>query len=219
LQNIPWLQLRLLSWFSIEGRLFPWRESGRTPYELVIAEILLQRTTANSVAKSYQDFLKTYPSWSSLARTQAHDLQKALKPFGLWQQKSQLLTLLAQAMEEEGGNLPSSRIELEQLAGIGQYIASTILTVVYGKAEPFLDVNMARVLERFFGPRKLADIRDDAYLQTLSRKVVEGKDSLALNWAILDLAALICKPGKPNCTACPLQAKCRFNNSKINNHN
>lgn len=50
--------------------------------------------------------------------------------------------------------------------------------VVYGIPEPLVDVNMVRVLERFFGPRKLADIRYDSYLQTLARQVVEGEQSL-----------------------------------------
>jgi len=42
----------LLSWFARDGRSFPWREPGRTPYEVVVAEILLQRTTAKSKIRS-----------------------------------------------------------------------------------------------------------------------------------------------------------------------
>ena len=69
---------------------------------------------------------------------------------------------------------------------------------------------MARVLERFFGPRKLADIRYDPYLQTLARRVVNTENSLQVNWAILDLGALVCKNGAPLCLQCPLRAKCEF---------
>jgi A/G-specific adenine glycosylase len=52
IEHIPWLRRRLLSWFAREGRTFPWREPGRTPYEVIVAEILLQRTTAAGVAQA-----------------------------------------------------------------------------------------------------------------------------------------------------------------------
>ena len=37
---------------------------------------------------------------------------------------------------------------------------------------------MARVLERYFGPRNLADIRYDPYLQELAHKVVDADDAI-----------------------------------------
>src|SRR5713226_1052712 len=49
-KHISWLRGRLLSWFARNGRSFPWREPVRVPYEVVVAEILLQRTTAAGVA-------------------------------------------------------------------------------------------------------------------------------------------------------------------------
>src|SRR5205823_5501423 len=110
-----------------------------------------------------------YPSWSALARANFQELQEYLRPLGLWLQKAQVFQSLAAAMEERAGSLPTSRSELERLPGIGQYIASAVLLTLYNQPEPLMDVNMARVLERFFGPRKLADIRYDPYLQTLSR--------------------------------------------------
>jgi A/G-specific adenine glycosylase len=209
LQDIPWFRQHLLGWFKVHGRLFPWREQGKTPYEILVAEILLQRTVATNAARAYQVFLQRYPSWTALAQAPLNDLQELLKPVGLWQQKAKVFQSLACSVERHGGTIPTSRQELEQLEGVGQYIASVILTTVYGKEEPFIDVNLARLLERFFGARKLADIRDDPYLQTLSRLIVAGEQTLQCNWAILDFAALVCK-GTPLCPICPLQEKCLF---------
>lgn len=208
--RIPWFREQLLSWYTQYGRSFPWRESGRTPYEILVAEILLQRTTAARVAEAYPAFLAQYPSWKALIEGQQEQLHQFLRPLGLWKQKAEVFQSLAQSMEELGGSLPVTRSELEQLPGVGQYIASAVLLVVHRVAEPLVDVNMARVLERFFGPRKLADIRYDSYLQTLARRVVEGEQSLQLNWAILDFGALICKVGQPAWHVCPLQEKCSF---------
>src|SRR6266566_7033114 len=169
----------------MHGRSFPWRERGSTGYEILVAEILLQRTTAAKVAQAYNAFLKRYPSWSALAGTNLENLQYHLTPLGLWLQKALVFQSLAKNIEERKGSLPASRAELEQLPGIGQYIANAVLLTFYKQPEPLVDVNMARVLERFFGPRKLADIRYDPYLQTLARCVVNTENSLQVNWAIL----------------------------------
>lgn len=208
--RISWFRERLLAWFTVHGRQFPWREPGRTPYEILIAEILLQRTTAARVAEAYPAFLEQYPTWKTLSEGAPEELHVFLRPLGLWKQKAEVLLSLARAMEERGGSLPATRAELEQLPGVGQYIASAVLLVVHGIAEPLVDVNMARVLERFFGSRKLVDIRYDPYLQTLARRVVEGEHSLQINWAILDLGALVCRVGQPHWQACPLQENCFF---------
>ncbi len=212
--RIPWFREELLAWFRLQGRNFPWREPRRTAYEILIAEILLQRTTAAKVAQAYNAFLKRYPSWNSLANTSLEDLQEHLKPLGLWLQKSLVFRSLAKTIEERGNEIPVSRAELEQLPGIGQYIANAILLTFYKQSEPLVDVNMARVLERFFGTRKLADIRYDPYLQTLSRQVVNTNEALQINWAILDLGALICRSGIPFCQECPLKTNCRYYKEK-----
>ena len=49
---VSWLREQLLSWFERSGRSFSWREPDRVPYEVIIAEILLQRTTASCVARA-----------------------------------------------------------------------------------------------------------------------------------------------------------------------
>ena len=117
---------------------------------------------------------------------------------------------LAQALKHSNGRLPKTRAEAEALPMIGQYIANAFELFVLKKPAPLLDVNMARVLERYFGPRKLADIRYDPYLQDLAQRVVEHHASIQLNWAVLDLGALVCKARSPNCVNCPLLAGCHY---------
>ena len=49
-ENISKFQENLLRWFDIMRRDFPWRDGNLTDYELIIAEVLLQRTKAETVA-------------------------------------------------------------------------------------------------------------------------------------------------------------------------
>jgi A/G-specific adenine glycosylase len=112
-------------------------------------------------------------------------------------------------MKRRRGRFPAAREELESLPGIGQYIANAILLLCHGQPQPLLDVNMARVLERNFGPRQLVDIRYDPYLQTLANRVISSVDARRLNWAVLDLAAVVCSNGAPRCIECPLAKSCQ----------
>src|SRR2546421_7440949 len=116
-ERIPWLRKRLLSWFKQSGRSFPWRDPERTPYEVVVAEILLQRTTAVGVARAYAGFVERYPSWDALAQAPLEGLENPIRPLGLWRQKALAFKHLAQSIEELGGVVPRSRAELERLRG------------------------------------------------------------------------------------------------------
>lgn len=201
---------RILAWYESCGRSFPWREPCRSNYEKVVAEILLQRTRAEVVATYYLYFLERFYDWLSIANCDEDELGKFLRPLGLWKRRAASLKRLAVALTARDGIFPSTRQEVESLPGVGQYLASAILLLCYGKPHPLLDVNMARVLERVFGPRKLADIRYDPGLQALARAVTTHKRSLEINWAILDFASIVCKPRTPACPGCPLRSMCQY---------
>jgi A/G-specific adenine glycosylase len=205
----------LIKWFREHGRHFLWRNKSATLYQRIIAEVLLQRTQAGTAGRFLPRFLSTYPSWKRLSQATEQELMEYLKPIGLWRQRASVLTRLASEMVSRKGRFPNQREEIEELPGIGQYIASAVLLFQSGERQPLLDSNMARLLERYFGPRKLVDIRYDPYLQTLSRKVLQEGDPIELNWAMLDHAALICILKRPLCISCPLNQNCRFFNLVI----
>ena len=158
----------------------------------------------------YATFLRAYPSWERLASAKESDLQQLLKPIGLWRQRAGMFVKLSRALAELEHKLPCTREELEQLPGISQYMASAILLLCYGHKEPLLDVNMACILERVYGPRKLADIRYDPFLQDIAHSSVEVEDPITVNWAAMDLAATTCLRNAPRCVECPLANMCRY---------
>jgi A/G-specific adenine glycosylase len=204
------MQRALLSWFKANGRQFPWRKPRVTLFQAIIAEVLLQRTQAETVAKFFPAFLARFPNWCSLANVSPDNIGEIIKPIGLWRRRSASLSSLALVMAARRGKFPRSRQDIEQLPGVGQYIANSILLFSQKRPEPLLDVNMARVLERVFGPRRLADIRYDSQLQATARILVGGEDPIALNWAILDLASKVCIRRLPRCNECPLKKWCRY---------
>lgn len=209
-EEIRFIQGKLLKWFDVNGRSFPWRKKSLSQYQVIISEVLLQRTKAETVAKFYPAFIKTYPNWVSLEKAGIEEIGVFLKPVGLYRQRSKRLHDLAKEMVKRKGKLPRERQELEQIPFLGQYIANAIELQIFKQPSPLLDVNMARVLERYFGERKMADIRYDPYLQDLAKRFVDHTRTKELNWAILDFAALVCKANKPLCNICPLKSKCLY---------
>jgi len=209
-QRVNTFRKLLLVWFRKEGRTFPWRDPDASQYVRVISEVLLQRTRAETVAIFFPRFVHRFPGWNHLATATDDQLRAFLEPIGLWRRRAVSLRSLGNEMHAREGRFPSTRAEIEALPGIGQYIASAVMLFCHGDRQPLLDVNMARVLERCFGARKLVDIRYDPWLQALSRRIVEHRRAAQINWAILDLASKICTIRQPQCTSCPLSSCCRY---------
>jgi A/G-specific adenine glycosylase len=145
-----------------------------------------------------------------MAGASLEELQEALRPLGLWRQKARALFDLANFVEERRGELPCSRRDLERLPGVGPYTASALMAAVFGLHEPLVDVNMARVLSRFFGTGVCGSNVRDASLRTLAFHLVRVERCLSVNWAVLDLGALVCRVRNPLCQECPLREECRF---------
>lgn len=213
-KSIKYFQQKIIKWYEKNGRNFPWREKNLSNYEIIISEVLLQRTKAATIANFYPLFINTYPSWEAICNTTLNKLEDDLKPIGLFKQRAARLKKLAENKNIFYDNIPKDESELQNITMVGQYIKNAIMLFIHNEKKPLLDVNMARVLERFFGPRKLADIRYDPYLQELASRIVKHKKAKEINWGILDYATLICKK-EPKCVECILKIKCtNYNDTK-----
>ncbi|MEC7641245.1 MAG: hypothetical protein VYC17_03730 [Nitrospinota bacterium] len=200
---------RLETWFQLQGRSFPWRTKSATNYQKIVCEILLQRTRAETVSSVYHEFFKVFPGWIKIANSSTVKIEKYLKPLGLWKRRARSLHDLAKVLQKTRGKFPASREEIDKLPAVGQYVGNSIELFIHGRPLPLLDVNMSRVIERYFRPRKLADIRHDPWLQDLAKTIViHGKDPVKLNWSVLDLGGTICVSRKPRCDLCPIRRGC-----------
>lgn len=197
-----------LRWYRRTGRSFAWRRASAPLYHQIVVEVLLQRTRAETVQAFLSEFLVEYPSWRSLAESSPSAIAEVVRPIGLWQRRGMALHALGLEMARRRGRFPLARKEIEELPAVGQYVANAIELFAFDRPRPLLDSGMARVLERYFGPRELADIRYDPYLQALSARVVRCAKPKEINWAVLDLAAAHCRPTGPTCTECPLRRRC-----------
>ena len=210
INKIKFFRRFLLTWFETNKRDFPWRNESITNYQIIISEILLQRTKAVTVANYYDTFFKKYPDWQELTTASIIDLEKILQPLGLQKHRAKRLYKIAQELKKKNGNLPKNKNELNDSGLATQYVSGAYELFILNHRAALLDVNMSRLLRRFFNPTEFKDVRNDKIVIELAHKVINVKSCKELNWAILDFAALICTSRNPKCIDCKLNSNCTF---------
>ncbi len=194
---------RLLAWFSSNAREFPWRRET-DPYRILIAEKLLQQTTFGHVLKVYDPFFERFPDVQSLAEAEVSDVENTIRALGLQRKRAREFKKIGSAiLNEHKGEIPSDKRDLLRLSGVGEYIANAVLCFVFDKDTPIVDVNVRRVVGRFFGWKETSDREIEG---RLSRLIPKGR-AKQFNWGVIDFSALICSR-RPKCRVCLLDDIC-----------
>ena len=205
----PVIRERLLSWSAKHYRDLPWRRSHEA-YRILVAEVLLKRTTATAVSNVYNGFLQKYPTLHHLAKASGQALAEDLRPLGLHYQRAKAITRLVGYVElEENGKIPDSLERLLKVPGLGEYSARAILSFAYGHPCAVMDSNFARIFRRVYQNR-VSQRLPKAKLQTAADNLLPAERHREFNFALLDLGSSICRPSAPRCKSCPLESLCDF---------
>jgi DNA (cytosine-5)-methyltransferase 1 len=194
----------LLSWHEENGRTFPWRRSGMTPWLVLMAEMCLHRTRADQVAPVFQRLKKLTPTPRAMVRNEAEVLE-SMRSLGLRWRAENVVEVARALIEDFGGRVPDSELELRSLPGVGDYVAQAVLCFGFDQRAVLVDTNTARITTRVFN-------REDGrrWQLRLDLHRLSGADgpNAAFNYALLDLGALICRAGTPLCHECPVRRHC-----------
>jgi A/G-specific adenine glycosylase len=191
---------RLQSWCSTKCRRYPWREKA-DPYAILLAEFLLQRTKAETVAKFFVQVLSRYKDIRELASARKEELNEFFSKLGLLYRAERILETAAMIVERYGGVIPCDMNQLLKLRGVGVYMASAILNFGCGIPTPVIDKNVMRVMNRLFNVTKESVGRE------IILKLYKYGDHKAVAYALIDLGATICTE-PPRCNECPLDSIC-----------
>src|SRR5271157_3128125 len=100
------LPTMLLKWYEKNGRSFPWREK-KDPYQILIAEIMLQRTKANQVVPVYLDFIREFPTIDSLKAATVRQIKKYFASLGLLWRANCVKQMAEDIAERFNGIIPA----------------------------------------------------------------------------------------------------------------
>lgn len=142
----------LLSWHAENGRHhLPWRDYDRSAFEILVAEILLQRTTVTAVAGAYVPLVAQYSSPEAIAAAPATEIKQRIAPLGLVKRAEFIQRCSHQLLARHAGTVPNHRTDLLRLHGVGEYTARSVLIHAFDAGIAAVDTNVRRLLSRFFG--------------------------------------------------------------------
>ena len=193
----------------------PWRNT-RDPYCIWLSEIMLQQTQVATVIPYYERFLAKFPTVNALAAAHQDDVLKLWSGLGYYSRARNLHRGAQLVAGRFGGKVPDSAELIREVPGIGQYTAGAVLSIAFGKAEPLVDGNVARVLSRLFlikGDYRNTSGKENVW--TVARELVAAVprygDPGDYNQALMELGATLCSPRSPACDQCPLAKHCLAN--------
>lgn len=199
----------ILIWHSENKLNFTWRDF-HDPYKILITEILLRKTNAEKVDTLIAGVMKRIGKLNDLLNISESELIEILRPFGMYNLKASELKSLATIITDEfNGQIPDTYNELLRLPGVGNYIASAVLSFGFSQPYAVVDTNVIRVLSRFFSyESKHTRVRDDPGIWSFASILIPHDDLRNYNYAVIDFAKLICTARNPQCNQCPLNSCC-----------
>ncbi len=196
----------LLQWYRKNRRDLPWR-TGRTPYSVLVSELMLQQTRVEAVKERYVSFMEKFPTAESLAAASEEEVMKAWEGLGYYS-RARNLHKSAKIIAAEG--FPQTWVGVRALPGVGDYTAGAISSIALGLPAPAVDGNVLRILTRFFAdPRRIDDANTKKYFSDLLSRVYPPETG-EFTEALMELGAIVCVPnGPPMCGACPWSGLCK----------
>ncbi len=201
-------RVKLREWFKTNRREFPWR-SGTQPWETFVAEMLLRRTRAEQVASLLPTVLAAYPCPTAMAEAQIEEIEAVLRPVGLRGRAAELQQCALIIERDFGGSVPAAIDDLLMLPGVGPYVASSVAAVLSSEHVILIDTNTVRVARRVGGIEVRArDVRRQKIIVEAIEGLLDGPAPARDWWAVIDLAARVCRPREPHCEDCPIIQWC-----------
>lgn len=204
--DTPLFQQALLQHYQQHGRNLPWRNTT-DPYQVWLAEIMLQQTTVATVIPYYERFLAAFPDVTALAKASLDDV------FHLWQglgyyRRAQNLHRCAQVVAtDHQGVFPTFEQGLLDLPGIGPYTAAAIMAFAYNQPSTVVDGNIERIISRLFAITTPLPSAKPILKRHAAQLASQDYPRDYAN-AMMDLGATICTPTTPKCNACPVANFC-----------
>jgi A/G-specific adenine glycosylase len=200
---------RLLAWYRRSRRDLPWRRTS-DPYSIWVSEAMLQQTQVATVIPYYERFLARFPDVASLARASVDDVLKAWEGLGYYARARNLHAAAREVVAVHGGRVPDDVAAFRALPGAGEYMTAAVQSIAFGAALAVVDGNVKRVVARLFAlPGPVDRPAGSSSVREHARSLLDARDPGSFNQAMMELGALVCRPLRPDCAACPVSDGCQ----------
>ena len=204
---------RIVDWYAENGRDLPWRRPDRSPWGVLVSEIMLQQTPVVRVLPRWREWMTSWPTPAHLAQAPTADVLRAWDRLGYPRRALRLQECARAIVERHGGEVPDDEAALRALPGIGDYTAAAVRAFAFGRRAVVLDTNVRRVIARAAGGTALPPPHLGAAERARAAALVPDDDAAAARWAAasMELGALVCTARSPHCEECPVVRRCVWN--------
>lgn len=177
------------------------------PYTLLVAVALSAQATDVSVNLATRELFKVADTPEKMLALGEDGLREHIKTIGLFNTKAKNVIVMArQLIDAHGGEVPRTRDELEQLAGVGRKTANVVLNIAFGEPVIAVDTHVFRVANRTGLAQGSTPLAVETRLEQVTPQLFRHH---AHHWLILH-GRYICKARRPECWRCPVTDVCRY---------
>jgi len=202
----------VLDFYKQEGRhTLPWRvgdngiSKSEQAYRILVSEAMLQQTQVARVVPYYLRWFLKFGTKEVLANASLAEVLILWQGLGYNKRAKALWETAKIICNERGGVIPTTRIELLKLPGIGRYTAGAICVFAYNQKEVLVETNIRTVvIYHFFTEISRSSkktqgassekIGDEA-IETILKEVQPHKNFREWNWALMDYGAYLKREG------------------------
>ena len=148
-----------------------------------------------------------------MAKASQEELIACIKTLGLYRNKAKSISTCAkQLVDLYDGEVPQTREQLVELAGVGRKTANVVLSVAFGEPAFAVDTHVERIAKRLQMVRQKDSVLEVE--KTLCQKIPRERWSKAHHTMIF-FGRYHCVARAPKCDGCPLVDLCVFGQRRL----
>ncbi len=184
----------------------------RSPFELLVAVVLSAQATDRGVNLATRKLFAVADSPEKMLALGEDGLAEYIKSIGLFRSKARhLIQTCRLLIERHGSAVPSDRMNLEALPGVGRKTANVVLNTAFGHATLAVDTHIFRVANRTgLAPGKTPLEVERKLLRFVPKEFLQD----AHHWLILH-GRYVCRARKPLCGQCLIADLCDYQEKNL----
>ncbi len=185
-------------------------EFGGEAWKLLVMGRLSAQCTDARVNIVCRELFSVYPTLSELADAPLFDIERIIRPCGLFRTKAESIKASCVMLRDEyGGVLPDDMDSLLKFPGVGRKIANLLLGDIYKKPAIVADTHCMRICGRFGMYRE--GLRDPHKVEFILVELIEPERQSDFCHRIVQFGRDTCTARSPRCGECPLAELCEKN--------
>ncbi len=177
------------------------------PWKLLVMGRLSAQCTDERVNEVCKELFAKYPDCDAMAAANLSELERIVRPCGLYKMKARNLKDASKMLAEEyGGILPSEMEQLLRFPGVGRKIANLLLGDIFSLPAVVCDTHCMRICGRL-GMYK-EGFRDPVRIEALLRRILDPEEGSDFCHRIVWFGREVCTARAPRCGECPLADLC-----------